>query len=409
MNRLCNRNRSHQREGAVIVLVVVSLLTLLVCAALAVDVGYICALTAEQQNNADAASLAGASGLQDEGWEAGYGRALENLGLNQKPQGYLSLDDQVIELGWWDSVAQTFNPVDDPEDAFAVRVRAARNNANLFFARVMGHDKTDVRRSAVALGSQPCGGVWGLEGIRFGSIQTDSFDSTVAPYSETNAGDNGNLCSGRGIEGDGSFEVNGDVMTGYGYQLLIDGISGQITGLTSSTVGPVEPPPYGFGNVAVVNDNATIGLTDRGVSPWGRGTLALSFGSSDNLTLAGGTYYFNSIALTGGATITVTGPATFYVTGNISASGGALLNSTGNPGVLSIICTGKEVKFGGGVDFHGSILAPLATVTIGGNAEYYGALIGRRLVLNGDITIHVDESLPLNKPWHDPAPPVLVQ
>jgi hypothetical protein len=198
-------------------------------------------------------------------------------------------------------------------------------------------------------------------------------------------------------------------MTGFGYQLLIDGISGQITGLTTSNIPEVTPPPYGFGNVAVVNDNAKIGLTDGGSIPWGRGVGNLSFGSRDTLTLPGGTFYFNSITLSGGATIKFTGPATVYVVGDIRATGGALLNSTADPGNLSIICTGKEVKFGGGVDFHGSILAPLAAVTLGGNAEYYGALVGKILTLNGNITIHVDESLPLNKPWFEAPFPFLVQ
>jgi hypothetical protein len=181
LNYFDRQYRSRQRRGAVIVLVVVSLATLLICAALAIDVGFICALTAEQQNNADASSLAGASGLREATWEEAQQRALEFLALNQTPQKYLSLDDQIIEFGWWDSVAMKFYPADDLDKAFAVRVRAARNGAGLFFARIMGHHTTDVSRVAVALGSKPCGGIWGLEGIRFGSIQTDSFDSTVSP------------------------------------------------------------------------------------------------------------------------------------------------------------------------------------------------------------------------------------
>ena len=44
-----------QRQGLVLVLTTVSLVTLLLFACLAVDVGYICALTTEQQNNADPA------------------------------------------------------------------------------------------------------------------------------------------------------------------------------------------------------------------------------------------------------------------------------------------------------------------------------------------------------------------
>ena len=108
MNRSTRGNQSNRRRGAVVVLVAVSLITLFIFAALAVDVGYICALTAEQQNNADATALAGAGGLQDDDWKAALRHAKYILGKNQQPQGYRSLEDQIIEVGIWNSVTQEF-------------------------------------------------------------------------------------------------------------------------------------------------------------------------------------------------------------------------------------------------------------------------------------------------------------
>ena len=112
-----------KRRGVVIALTAICLITLLLCAALAIDVGYICALTAEQQNNADAGALAGASGLQDQDSTAARSRALSLLAQNQEPQGYRSLSDQIIDFGWFDSVNLVFHPLDDPTNAFAIRVR----------------------------------------------------------------------------------------------------------------------------------------------------------------------------------------------------------------------------------------------------------------------------------------------
>jgi hypothetical protein len=117
----------------------------------------------------------------------------------------------------------------------------------------------------------------------------------------------------------------------------------------------------------------------------------------------------SSIALSGGSTITLLGPTEFYVTGTIDATGGSLLNKTGEPGSLSIISSGPSIKLAGGTAFSGSILAPNAEVALNGNAIYYGALIGRTLKLGGDVTIHVDESLPLSQPWFEPPFPSLVQ
>ncbi len=405
---IIKRKETPRRRGAVLVLVAASIFTLLLCAALAVDVGYICALTAEQQNNADASALAGASGLQDEDWREAYNRSIDALSRNQRPQGYQSLEDQIIEFGWWDPVSDEFLVADDLEDAFAVRVRAARNDVPLFFAPIAGHNETDVWRAATSVASKPCGGIWGLEGIKAGSISTDSFNSTEKPYDELTAGDRGNLCSGRGITVEGSFEVDGDVMTGFGYQLLINGAAGQISGLTSSRIRDVDAPPVDFGDVATNNDNAAIGLTDGGRSPWAHDGWDLKL-TSDNLTISSGTYYFDSMALSGGATLTIEGAVVFYVAGDIDATGGALLNTSKDPKSLSIISLGSSVKLAGGIDFYGSTLAPRAEVKMTGNAHYYGALVARFVRMSGDFSAHVDESLPLSKAWLTPPPPTLVQ
>jgi hypothetical protein len=290
-----------------------------------------------------------------------------------------------------------------------VRVVGVRNNTPLFFAAIMGKYSTDVTREAVAIGHRSCGGIWGLEGITAGSISTDSFDSTIAPYSSTTANENGDLCSGRGILTEGSFEIHGDVMPGFGYDLLVNGSSGEITGMTTSRIHAVPPPPYDWGNIRVFNDNATIGLTDGGSLPWSKTGRGIRISGRDNLKIGGGKYYFDGISLTGGATITLGGPATFYVSGNIDASGGALLNAGAAPGDLSIISSGTSVKFAGGTDFYGSILAPKAQVSLLGNMVYYGALVGKTLKLSGDTQIHVDESLPLAKTWFDPPFPSLVR
>jgi hypothetical protein len=405
---LINRKETSRRRGVVLVLVAACLLTLLLFACLAVDVGYICALTAEQQNNADASALSGASGLQDEDWREAFNRSINTLELNQIPQGFSSLHDQIIEFGWWNPADNTFNLAEDLEDAFAIRVRAARNDTQLFFAGLAGITETDVWREAVSIGSKPCGGIWGLEGITAGSISTDSFDSTVESYDQATAGHKGNLCSARGITVEGSFEVDGAVMTGFGYPLVVNGVAGQITGLTTSSIRDVEAPPAEFGDVANTNNNGAITLTDGGTSPWMHDGWDLKV-TSDNLTLPGGTYYFDSISLSGGATITLAGPVVLYVAGEINATGGALLNMTQNPSDLTIISSGESVKLAGGVDFHGSILAPYAEVKLTGNAHYYGALVARYIKLGGDFSAHVDESLPLSRAWLTPPAPTLVK
>lgn len=410
MKRTVTVNSPLRRRGVVVVLTAISIVTLLICASLAIDVGYICALTAEQQNTADAGSLSGAIALQQGDSMSARERALDIIARNQKSQGFLSLRDQIVEIGSWDSVSQRFTPLDpmDWGSAFAVRVRAARNDAPLFFARLMGHHTTDVWREAVAVGSRSCEGIWGLNGVRVpGNVVTDSYISPDGPYDAITARDNGDVCSGRDIRVMGSYDINGDMMAGFGYSVDERGGAGNITGLTTSTTSGVEAPPVDLEDAKYNNDNGTIGLTDDGNSPFSSG-LNLGIGSHDNLTLAPGTYFFESMTFRAAASLTVTGPTTIYLTGNLDITGEGTINTPKDPADLTIISAGSAVVMTGSVEFYGSILAPFADVRLGGTSDYYGAIVGGTVTMFGDFQFHVDESLPLTKLF-DPPPVMLVK
>ncbi len=355
-------SRSTSRRGAVVVLVAISMVTLLVCASLAIDVGYICALTTEQQNNADAGALAGAGALYDGDLLTPKENVYAILATNQKRQGYLSLEDQVVEIGWWHPVDNVFTALPDPGDwstrGYAVRVRAYRSDAPLFFARIMGRYSTTVWREAVTVGSDKCEGIWGVEGVRIpGNVYTDSYDSTVGLYDPAVAGEEGDVCSGRGIDGMGSVEVHGDMMTGLGYWPTLAGKAAEETfptGITTSAidgmVGPLVEVPEGI------------------VSS---GDLVMK--AFDNLDLVPGTYLYDSITLRAGASITISGPTTIYVASlsqvegslaidindsDLTATGRGFINTTQNPHNLTIIIMGDEAILNGTEAFYGTVIAP---------------------------------------------------
>jgi len=406
------RKQGSRRRGVTLVMVTVLLFVLMGFAAFSVDVGHLCAVTTEQQNTADAAALAGSSALQDSLLDdAVMARALHVIEMNQKTQGYLSLDDQIIEIGRWNSVTGEFTQMDlaEIDDAFAVRVVAKRPKMPYFFAPIFGKFATDVTREAVAVASGHCGGIWGLQGITSGGgVITDSYNSTEGPYNALSAYDNGDLCSGRDIKIGGSFEVNGDVMAGFGYEVTVAGNAGDVTGITTNNSGGVEGPEVEIGDFEYHNDNTTIGRTSDGKSPWYKSTAQIDIQSQSYLTLAPGTYVFDSIKLAGGATIRVTGPTTIYVKGDIAAGGGAITNVTQDPHNLTIMSLGENVKVSGGAGFYGSIVAPDATVVLGGTSDYYGAVIGQTVEMGGDFVFHVDESL-VETNWIAPPQPMLVR
>lgn len=410
MKRRATRHNTNRRPAATVVLVGVSMVTLLLFASLAVDVGYICALTAEAQNNADAGALAGANLLQEEEYDNLRERVLHIIGLNQRPQGFLSLDDQLVEFGKWDSATQTFYRL-PPEDweagAFAVRVRAERNNVALFFATVMGHNFTHINREAVAIGTRPCEGIWGLNGVRVvGNVTTDSYESDDGPYDPDSAGDNGDLCSGAGITVNGSVEVNGDVMTGFGYPITVNGAP-IITGVTSDLINGVISFDVDTSAFQFANDNNRIPLTDNGSDPWDGG-WNLRVPGDDRLQIPPGTYYLESLVIHSTSTLAFAGPTTFYVAGDIDATGGAIINSSGDPSYLTIVSSGDSVKIGGSEALYATIIAPYADVELAGNGDVYGALIGGTVTMKGNFEFHVDDSLPVYE-FFSPPPPFLVK
>lgn len=396
-----SKNRTPRRRGAVVALVGVSLMTLLIFASLAVDVGYICALTAEAQDNADAGCLAGASAIHEGDYSHYKDRALEMIGKNQQYQGFFSLKDQIVEVGRWDKATATFTVLDPSlaDKGNAVRVVAKRNNAQLFFASIIGHNSTDISREAIAKVSPTCGGVWGLDEVFVpGNVLVDSYDSTEGAYSAGSANDNGDVCSNGPLTVAGSIEIHGDVL---GNGVIEKGGSAIITGYVDTLGDPVAPPVIDFGDIATNNDNGSIGLTDGGLDPFSGGLWNLSIKANDNLTIAGGRYYFDAIGFGKAVgnkvpgSVTVTGPTEIYVMGSIGLTAQGTFNTLNDPHDLTIYSLGPTVSIVGQAEFYGSIIAPFADVMLAGNADMYGALIGKTLKMTGSFSFHVDESLPV--------------
>lgn len=408
-------SRPWSRRGAVAVMTAVTVVVLLMFATLAVDLGFVRAVCGDMQNTADSGALAGASALYDAGQakladpEQARERALHVIELMQKSQGFSAMEDQIVEVGSWNPSTKTFTPMEESgtDRPFAVRVVSIRNKTPLFFAAVMGKSSTDVNREAISQGSGRCKGIWGLRGIRVnGSLVTDSYESDDGAYDPATAGDEGDLCSGRSLRISGAAEINGDAMAGMGHIVEINGSAAEITGFTSSNTGDVTGPTADLGSMPYVNDNSKIGLTNGGRSPWRNGGLYVN--ANDNITLPPGNYYFNSITLRSGATITTSGETHIYVGGIVDAAGGGVVNKTGNPHNLSITSAGKAFEVGGTFDFYGSVLAPNADVVVHGDAQWYGALIGGTVWMRGNAEFHVDESIP-GQDFLDPPPPTLVK
>ena len=116
-----------------------------------------------------------------------------------------------------------------------------------------------------------------------------------------------------------------------------------------------------------------------------------------SLTLTGGTYYVRDFTLTGMSTLNVSGPTTIYVTGNFTRAGSATLtNTTATPGNFQVMMTGGTATITSSNALYGVIYAPNTAVTVDGDSDLYGAVVGKTLTLTGTGDAHYDESLNLD-------------
>lgn len=145
---LHDRQRSHQRRGAVAVIVALLLIVILCFGALAVDIGYLTRVQSQLRNAVDAATLAGA-GAMSSGDDAAIATVRDSFGRNLVAGRNLTEDEFVVELGDWDPEKQEFIPVvvDLPS---AIRVSGTRNDVSVFFARTIGMETQTLQAQAVA-------------------------------------------------------------------------------------------------------------------------------------------------------------------------------------------------------------------------------------------------------------------
>lgn len=406
--------RRHSRRGTVIVLVAVMLSVMLGFAALTIDIGHLLALNTEMQGTVDATALAGASALEETEIEV-LARAHQFAGLNLVNGRGLSPSETTVLIGNWHGLTGTFTeaPMTQIPMPNAVQVIGRREGIPLYFAHILGTSSSRLQKPAIAvLGSGACSGVWGMEGITGdGNVVTDSYNSQEGPYGTGGIYSNGDLCSCSDIALYGDVSIHGDVIYGDDYGLWLEGRSVEIQGVAYDQ--PCDErlsPEIQMIDASLVNDNAHIPQTVGGRNAFPNGEWDLVVSGNDNLLLPPGTYYFTSAVVEGQATITTTGGLVIiHVSGNASFAGGGFINVTGDPHNLQIYAEGDTLTLTGGSGFAGSVIAPNSTLILSGTGEFYGLLLGRVVDIDGNATIHIDESLLRALLAAEPFAPMLVR
>lgn len=125
----------------------------------------------------------------------------------------------------------------------------------------------------------------------------------------------------------------------------------------------------------------------------------INLDGNEVMTLYEGTYTCNGITISGQAQLIISGKVKLYCIGNISISGqgGANYqdNLNGNTTNFHIYCTNSvnSISLVGNERFFGTVYAPASKISITGNGNLYGQIVGNEIDLGGNGRVIYDEQL----------------
>jgi hypothetical protein len=222
-----------------------------------------------------------------------------------------------------------------------------------------------------------------------GGATTDSYDSRRGPYDSSQADSSGHVHSHGDLTVTGAgTAVGGDALAG-GQVVISNGAAVEGTAkerVASPPRSPVAPcgPPYHDGS----------GITGGSYDPF---TGELRGTTTATIALVSGTYCFSSVNLAQGSSLIISGPVQIFLTDHSDFSGGDLVNTTGNVENLmifsSVSSSSQGVLLSGGSSAYMTVYAPRAKVTLMGNSDLFGAIVGGTIVNTGAVRLHYDQKL----------------
>lgn len=226
-------------------------------------------------------------------------------------------------------------------------------------------------------------GVFGNQSVTMsGNAFTNSYTSSQGPYNPLRAGAQGHIgtngVAAASVRVSGNARINGNATVGPGGNpatAISRSGNARITGTSSAATALTPMPPV----------TVPSGVADRG---------ALSISGNTRTTLPGGTYWYDSLSITGNGGLSFSGPATLYISGNVQIAGNGIWTAGNVPPNLVVYVVGApSVQFSGNGQFSGAVYAPQAAVSVSGNGEIYGALVGNTVTVSGNGGIHYDTAL----------------
>jgi hypothetical protein len=224
---------------------------------------------------------------------------------------------------------------------------------------------------------------------------TDSYNSDSGTYATTvldslgDIGSNGTILTSKDVNFGGGIAV----ATPGGITL---GINNTVNGDTTSAADSVklDPIPASEFSSAEAHNRAPIGLSGSNYI-YDIGTKSLTLGSSGNVVLSSGVYYFSSITAGQLSNISINpgDNVTIYVAGNIVMNQGSTFNQGGKPSDCMIYSSGANLQFDQGNIFNGTFYGPNAHIQYDQTTQAFGSLVGNTIKLDKGACFHYDRDL----------------
>ncbi|MCL5037088.1 MAG: hypothetical protein M1269_08235 [Chloroflexi bacterium] len=237
-----------------------------------------------------------------------------------------------------------------------------------------------------------------------GNATIDSWNSANGTYNQTKQLTGGDIGTNSGgshiVTLSGNATVYGNAQIGPGGTPSSISTSGNssISGNTTYSTSPVSVPVYEAPAGSSLGNRSYSGNTTTTLPPGQYDSLSAS--GNTTVYLSNGVYVFNnSVQFSGDSRLILqSGKATIYIKNNWDTSGNGIVNNTLNPSNLTIIgtSTSHTIRTSGNSLAYYGIYAPNADITLTGNSDLYGAIVGNSFTASGNASLHRDLSITAN-------------
>lgn len=250
-------------------------------------------------------------------------------------------------------------------------------------------------------------GIFGYSTVTLtGNTLVDSFDSADGPYSLLTAGSDGDVGTNGAMTLLENAVINGDVFIGSSGTIAgdtSDNLSGEIFYSADEVELEGLPPIDNFILLPSLGNYTLSGNSSDVILPGDYRYESMIVDGQAILTISSNTriYIHNDITIAGQAKIVTNDDVEFYIGGNGDFAGQGIVNTSGVASNLQIfgMNEGTNMSFTGLNDFYGTFFAPKSSIYMAGDANYYGAVVGKDVVLAGNIQFHYDEELTQSGPF----------